>query len=193
MHRALSWLQRSEQLRDDLDGQFISLWIAFNAAYATEINEDYRTSEQSLFKQFISKLLELDKDGHLEKTIWKEFSGSIRVLLNNHYIFQDFWGSQNGKLSPDAWKEKFKEANEVAKWALGQRKTDVILSIVLSRIYTLRNQIIHGGSTWNGKVNREQIHDCVKIMGKLVPLIIYLMLENPKTIWGDAVYPVINS
>lgn len=38
VHRALSWLQRSE-MQDELDGQFIFLWIAFNAAYATDIEE----------------------------------------------------------------------------------------------------------------------------------------------------------
>lgn len=35
--RSLSWLQRAEQL-DDPDSHFIFLWIAFNAAYATEIS-----------------------------------------------------------------------------------------------------------------------------------------------------------
>ena len=35
VHRALSWLDRAEQLAEDADGQFILLWIAFNAAYAT--------------------------------------------------------------------------------------------------------------------------------------------------------------
>lgn len=32
VHRSLSWLNRAEQA-EDLDGQFIFLWIAFNAAY----------------------------------------------------------------------------------------------------------------------------------------------------------------
>src|SRR5690606_40907016 len=35
VHRALSWLDRAEQA-EDLDGRFIFLWIAFNAAYATD-------------------------------------------------------------------------------------------------------------------------------------------------------------
>jgi hypothetical protein len=39
VHRALSWLNRAEQLDDDPDGRFIFLRIAFNAAYATEIDE----------------------------------------------------------------------------------------------------------------------------------------------------------
>ena len=59
-----------------------------------------------------------------------------------------------------------------------------MLSIVLSRIYTLRNQLIHGGATWNGSVNREQLRDCVNLMGKLVPLVIEVMMDHPGTLWG---------
>ena len=61
VHRALSWLHRAEQLAraEDIDGQFIFLWIAFNAAYATEIDEKYRESEQQTFRAFLQKLTEL--------------------------------------------------------------------------------------------------------------------------------------
>lgn len=62
VHRALSWLHRAEQLgrADDQDGQFIFLWIAFNAAYATEIHERYRLSERATFRGFLQKLVDLD-------------------------------------------------------------------------------------------------------------------------------------
>jgi hypothetical protein len=64
-------------------------------------------------------------------------------------------------------------------------------SILLSRIYTLRNQLIHGGATWGSSVNRDQVRDCVGFMGKLVPLVIEVMLDHPETLWGDACYPVV--
>lgn len=51
VHRALSWLNRAEQA-DGLDGRFIFLWIAFNAAYATEIEDSNRLSERSAFVGF---------------------------------------------------------------------------------------------------------------------------------------------
>lgn len=47
------------------------------------------------------------------------------------------------------------------------------------------------GATWNGRVNRDQLRDCCNLLGKLVPLIIQIMLDNPDTLWGDANYPVI--
>ena len=61
VHRALSWLDRAERSVDDPDGRFIFLWIAFNAAYATEIDERFRLSEQATFQAFLGKLLSLDQ------------------------------------------------------------------------------------------------------------------------------------
>jgi len=40
-------------------------------------------------------------------------------------------------------------------------------------------------------VNREQIRDCARLMGELMPRIIEIMMDNPQTLWGDAVYPVV--
>jgi len=56
---------RAEQLaaEDDRDGQFIFLWIAFNAAHATEIDERFRLSEQETFRAFLQKLVNLDAEG----------------------------------------------------------------------------------------------------------------------------------
>jgi hypothetical protein len=42
---------------------------------------------------------------------------------------------------------------------------------------------------WNG--NREQLRDCTKLLGKLVPLAIELMMDNPETLWDDKNYPVV--
>ena len=98
-HRALSWLNRAEQLAEDRDGHFIFLWIAFNAAYATDLDEKYRTSERAVFRDFLQKLLSLDKRKSIEQLVWEQFSGSIRLLLDNRYIYHDFWNHRNGKLT----------------------------------------------------------------------------------------------
>lgn len=191
VHRALSWLNRAEQLDDDPDGRFIFLWIAFNAAYATEIDERFRLSEQETFRAFLAKLVDLDGKGRIAELVWTEFPKSIRVLLNNPYVFQDFWNFQNGSLSEEEWKRHFAAARKAARLALGGHDTVAVLSVVLARIYTLRNQLIHGGATWNSSVNRDQMRDCVSLMGKLVPLVIEIMMDNPGTLWGDACYPVV--
>ena len=195
VHRALSWLNRAEQLgqQSDIDGQFIFLWIAFNAAYATDIDEKYRESEQQTFRGFLEKLTELDSGKkRFDVLVWTEFPKSIRVLLDNQYVFQDFWKFQNGTLSEEVWKANFAAANRAAHKALGRQDTVTVLSVVLSRIYTLRNQILHGGATWGSSVNREQLRDCTNFMAKLVPLVIDVMMDHPGTLWGDACYPVVS-
>jgi len=38
LHRAISWLKRSEQETNDPDARFIFQWVALNAAYAREFS-----------------------------------------------------------------------------------------------------------------------------------------------------------
>jgi len=190
VHRALSWLDKSEQCHEDKDSQFIFLWIAFNAAYAQDVDA-LRLSESKAFSAFITKLVELDTNKELHSLVWSEFSSSIRLLLDNKFIFQPFWDFQNGKLTENEWKEKFVKAKSAASFALANTSTDQLISIVLYRLYTLRNQLMHGGSTWQGSANREQIRDAVAILSKLVPITINIMMDNSDQLWGDANYPVI--
>ena len=195
VHRALSWLDGSERLAaaGDLDGQFIYLWIAFNAAYAAEIDERHRLSEQETFRAFLARLIDLDREHRrIEALLWHEFTGNIRVLLDNKYVFQEFWSFRNGTLPEDEWKRRFAGAKKAAHAAVLNRDTVTALSIVLSRIYTLRNQLVHGGATWGGTVNREQLRDCTKLMEKLVPLIIAVQMDHPEVLWGEACYPVVD-
>jgi Apea-like HEPN len=98
VHRALSWLNRAEQFeeQEEVDGQFIFLWIAFNAAYATEIDEKYRDSEQRTIRAFLAKLDGLDAGRQrFEHLVWEEFPRSIRVLLDNKFVFAGERGARH--------------------------------------------------------------------------------------------------
>ncbi|MBL8225199.1 MAG: hypothetical protein JNM50_07715 [Chromatiales bacterium] len=212
VHRALSWLDRAEQAErlpkptkersgsrgvrkercDDLDARFLFLWISFNAAYATEIDETHQLSQQATFRRFIGKLVDLDRDGLIANLVWSEFPGSIRVLLDNPYVCAEFWAWRNGRITEQQWLRAFAAARRAAKAALARHDTARVLGIVMSRIYTLRNQLIHGGATWEGDVNRDQVRDCTRLMGRLVPIVIEIMLDHPGTLWGDACYPVVD-
>ena len=192
VHRALSWLSRDEQEEPDQDARFLFLWIAFNAAYANDISDRANFSERGLFSNFIQRLVDLDRDKLLYHTVWQEFPKSIRLLINNRYVFQPFWDHQNGQLSEEAWQGAFARSNKAANTALGKMDTARVLVIVFERLYTLRNQLVHGGATWNSQVNRDQIRDGANIMHKLVPAIIHIMMENAGVVWGEPCYPVVN-
>jgi hypothetical protein len=189
-HRALSWLQRAEMCDQDLDAKFIFLWIAFNAIYAQDL-DNVKMTEAETFAQFIKKLIDIDSNKHLHNLIWDEFSGSIRILLDNKYVFKPFWDFHNGKISESEWETRFSDAKAKVSSALSHTQTDIILKVVLSRLYTLRNQMIHGGATWNSSVNRDQLRDATKFLQRLVPSLIVIMMANPNQLWGDANYPVV--
>ena len=191
IHRALSWLNKAEQSRDDLDAMYIFLWISFNAAYANDIEYDLRKSEKETFQNFLNRLCDLDGSKKIEKIVWRMFPKNIRTLLSNKFVFQPFWDFQNKMITEPDWKEKFQIANNSATRALGKKDTAKVLSIVFSRLYTLRNQLLHGGATWNSSVNREQMRDAVMLLGELTPVIIEIMMDNHNEIWGDACYPVV--
>lgn len=192
VHRALSWMNKAEQSTDDVDSQFIFLWVSFNAAYAQDI-ELITSSEIQSFSLFLDKLHHLDKDKKLYHILWHEFPSSIRTLLNNPYVFQPFWQYQNGLISQHEFEERFADAKRFANYALAHQESAKLTALVLQRLYTLRNQLIHGGATWNSSANREQLKDAVKFLSQLVPCIINIMMDNPNELWGKAFYPVINS
>ena len=191
VHRALSWLDRAEKSNEDRDSQFIFLWIAFNAAYAQEYNLSSPENSQDTIFRFFRKISKLDKHNYLYDLIWTEYTSSIRLLLKNPYIHRGFWDISRGKITKDEWKVSFKKDNEMARKALQSSNTPMVLKVIFHRLYTLRNQLVHGGATWNGQVNREQIRDSSSLMSKLVPVMILIMMENPGELWGDPSYPVV--
>jgi len=193
VHRAISWIQAFEKSTKDLDGQFIQLWIAFNALYAQSARDESRLSETQMYKGFIAELVKLDQHAKLSDLVWNQFASSIRGILKNPYIYGYFWRFHNGKCTQAEWQARFQAANQSAKQALAKQDTAKTLSVVLSRLYVLRNQILHGGATWNGSVNRDQVKTAVKLLSMLVPTMVGIMMDHPRIDWPTAAYPVIKA
>jgi hypothetical protein len=189
IHRALSWLHRAAREQNDPDARFLFLWIAFNAAYANELDQPQKFSERWMFREFIERLCRADKDGKLYELVWKKFSSSIRLLLDNQFVFQPFWDHLAGRLDEQSWLSQFDRSRQQAKEALARQDTATVLATVLDRLYTLRNQLVHGGATWNSQVNRQQIRDACAMMEALVPVTIELMMDTADESWGQACYP----
>ena len=192
VHRALSWLNRAEQESEDHYAKSIFLWVAFNAAYANEIPNRQNFSERKLFQGFLGRLIDSDADQLLYELVWDQFSGAIRLLIDNKYVFQPFWDFHNGQKTEEAWQLAFKRSKSSALRALGREDTRKVMGIMFDRLYTLRNQLLHGGATWNSKINRSQISQGAEIMGQVVPTVIHLMMDDYQRVWGDACYPVVD-
>ncbi len=56
--------------------------------------------------------------------------------------------------------------------------------------YVLRNQLIHGGATWNSGTNRDQLRDGAAILRNVVRVMANLMMDAPESDWGVPMYPV---
>jgi len=188
IHRALSWLNKAEQ-ESDTDAKFIFLWVCFNAAYAKDM--DQYDSERNRFHDFIKTLVSLDKSGKIQQLLFDEFSGVIRVLISNKYIFEPFWKALREHDSSDRWKDSFEKAKTLATKALFKKDTATVLEIIFDRLYVLRNQLIHGGATWQSDLNRQQVRDGARMLEHLIPTILALMLEEDELDMGEIMFPVV--
>ena len=184
MRRAISWLTRAEQEQDDSDALFIFYWIAFNGAYAEDRPESYEIGERRAMRNYFRKIVDIDVGHVVYDSVWEKFSGPIRLLLDNQYVFSAFWDSTNREAENAAWKQEFSDKKVSIRRALGDRNTGLILNELFDRLYVLRNQLLHGAATWQGSVNRSQVRDGAAIMTFLVPHFINLMLDNPTIDWG---------
>ena len=148
VHRALSWLKAANQ-NFSLDAKFIFLWIAFNAAYAQEFKSGQELMKRDSFKEFLGRLLRLDCEDLVYNIVWGNYSGKIRLFIDNQYVSRYFWDFHNGTLTKEQWVKTFERSRAMAQKALAIKNTVVFVGILFDRLYVLRNQLVHGGVTWN--------------------------------------------
>lgn len=189
VHRAISWLERAEQAGEDPDARFVFLWIAFNAAYASEFG--FEQAERLQARAFVERLVALDHGRRLHAVLFDRYSGAVRTLVGNRFVFEPFWRAVREHDASGGWKTQFDEECRLATRAVVEGGTAQLLATVLDRMYVLRNQIVHGGATWNSAANRSQLRDAVAILGSLLPVMVQLMMDNPDAPFGEVAYPVI--
>jgi len=193
LHRAISWLQCAAEQADNPDLQLISLWIAFNACYAVDEGGSESLAEQFAFQRFVEKLVKNDTENVIYACLWQTYSGPVKALIKNPYVYHGFWLAKRNDINDTSWSEQFDRSSVAALNCLSRQNVEGLLSIVLDRLFVLRNQVIHGGATYQSKVNRTQIVDGATLLGALVPTVLEIMLSAPDNNWGDIYYPVINA
>lgn len=189
LHRAISWLQCAENNKEDFDIQFISLWIAFNACYAAPLDKEYTGTEKERFGNFLVQLIALDEEKRFYNLLWNKFSTTVRLLLENQYVFKPFWDFQRGEIK--VWKPQYDKSYKDCMKYLSKGQVVELLEVVLDRLYTLRNQLMHGGATYKSKVNREQMKQGCAMLQLMICMMIEIMLNNAGEDWGGINYPVV--
>ena len=106
-------------------------------------------SEGQQFYDFFYLITKLDTSDMIYSIVWNRFTQEIRSLLNNEYIYANFWHISQKDQEED-WKKGFQKTKKTVNNALVAKNTLRILQILFSRLYTLRNQLVHGNATWKG-------------------------------------------
>ena len=189
IQRSLSWIKQAYNTEEQ-DVKFILLWISFNAAYANEFSETL--GDKNTFLNFLKKICQFDVEHKLHSILADAHKSSFDKLIDTPYTFQPFWDCHNGKRKNFDWKVEFNETRYNAIISLRKKKTHVVLQIVFGHLYTLRNQIVHGGATFNSQVNRTQINECITLLSSLIVVMLDIMMKNNDEMdWGKPFYPVV--
>jgi hypothetical protein len=137
--RATSWLECAETQQENPDLQFISLWIAFNACYSVDEEKPQNIGERDVFQRFTHKLTKHDATGRIHQCLMNTYSGPVRTLISNQYVFAPFWEAQwlISKGQPDTtdWQARFDKTSKTAMMFLMEKKVPELLSVVLDRLY----------------------------------------------------------
>lgn len=114
------------------------------------------------------------------------------MLLDNQFVFQPFWDALNHPgpdgSSPTYWRDEFDDARQRTHRALAAQDTERVLYEVFMRLYTLRNQLMHGGATWNSSVNRAQVRDGRSLLARMLLVMLGVMMSNPASFQGRPFY-----
>lgn len=190
--RADTWLARAREIRQtgDLDLTFLLHWIAFNAAYARDVPREFADREQAErtgFGRFLRRLVSLDRPEMIHEVISVPLWRYICPVLDNKYLFSPYWHYANGRADYAHWKWRLENDGKRARDALSRHKTATTLTILFQRLYTLRNQLVHGGARWDSQRNRGSVENALPIMERLVPMFVDIMRNN-RDDWGQPYY-----
>ena len=189
LHRAISWLRCAEDHNEtDDDLSFIALWIAFDSCFSVDdsrLDHSFRRD----FVAFADKLARLDDERRIHNCLWGNFPAFVRLLIENKYVFAPFWLSVRAE--DEEWRRPFEASRRRAIRALENGEVAILLSIIMDRLYVLRNQLVHGGATHRSQVNRDQVRDGKRMLLELVPIFIEIMFNQDED-WGPIYYPVVD-
>ncbi len=195
MRRAWTWREQSRKAGSD-EEKFLFLWIAFNAAYGDEPTGRYEDAPTESMKitEFLREIIKRDAGETIRTILWETYSGPIRILLENHYVFRPFWQYVRGEPMGEGWRRRFESRKERTRRSIGTGDVHAVFREVFGRLYQLRNQVFHGGVTFGEGWGRTQLRDGARIMEKIVPAILDVMQadieKNPDSeVWGKVAYP----
>ena len=196
LHRCCSWLQRVEQLPPAAsdppsgsdgfdDAALVCRWIALNALYA-RWDEQGRApfADVASLDSFTSHITRIDHDGRIVAVL-RDHKRLVLALLEDEFLSRNFWKERGDGLP----RRRSRAGIDARKW-YQQGRWASILDVTLGRIYVLRCQLVHGGATCGGRLNRTALRRCTQMLGHLQPAIVLTMIDHGEAEdWGPLCYP----
>lgn len=186
VHRALSWYRRAWELSaEDVDVQFMLLWVAFNSLYARWDSERNAPFYDSASRNSFLESLHRDSGGAFDKLLQGQ-RGLVLKHLENPYLSPTFWRD------PESSKAKHYATEDAryidANFKQGQHLR--VLKQLFDRLYVLRGQLMHGAATGGSKLNRKTLSHGVLMLMSLMPVIFETVIEHGShDDWPDLCYP----
>ena len=149
--RSRTWSSRAEKIAEemfDVYAVFIFKWIAFSCLYDSLSDEKHKEKVE----RFVFWCWDNDTENLLAE-----------AMQNNIEIF----ASLIKKMSSE--KNKEKRAQKIRK-QIKNGKTKEALLAVISQLYLLRNEIIHGQETWDTGRRKPAIRNASKTLDILLPI-----------------------
>ncbi|MDF1763874.1 MAG: hypothetical protein P1U57_10730, partial [Oleibacter sp.] len=173
------------------DLRFITAWIGLSACCVTSARNDQTVPN---FLPLVQRLTEFDSNKRYYQLLWQQYSGPVKELIKNPYVFAPYWEAQRAADSKDnQWRPAFEQSSVAALNCLSRQRVPELVAIVFDRLYVLQNQLIQGGATYQGRVNRSQVSHGAAMAEALLAVTIDIMLEHADEHWGDLIYPVSDS
>jgi hypothetical protein len=168
--RSYSWLAKAFRIIEpnDLETRFIFSWVSLNALYGVPwsclkcVNRDRRRDPRHDYEDllwFIQVICRLDSD---EKQIWDILKRNGKIIddtVDDVFLLKDYWETE-----PLASDNKLKERKDDGRQTVddARRREDpipILRVLLLHRLRTLRNQLIHGAATDRYSTRRKKAED----------------------------------
>lgn len=187
MHRACSWLQRVEELpgEDRLDAELIFRWIALGSLYGRwDAAARQPLGDRDSLPLFLDRIVELDADGAVTGML-ERHRRLVMSIFDDAHLTRYFWEAPTDERARKTRKTAF----DARTW-YQQKKYKMILARLMDRIYFLRCQLVHGGATSGGSLNRTAVRRCSSMLGHLLPAILLVLMDHGQDDdWGPLCYP----
>jgi len=199
LHRALSWLKRSEDCnpKNDAVEQFLFLWISFNAMYGDDNMS--KSGDKNKLAEFLRKIVEQDEKQNLAGIMLARKDTALS-LIDNQFLYKEYWESSNSQNAHNIYGRVFADAKGMGEYLdqkrLTPKQTEEVLCVIFKRLYMLRIQIVHGVATHGSSYNGSSLEPGNIMLNACVPAILKIMLEamnkpggKDKDVWGRIANP----